>query len=737
MKITTLAPFRNIRAIVCQISAITIMNFSATDSWCAEVNVPLSPSRQFVRTETPPIVSSSAATRDSVANPLLYSSYLGGSEDEGIFALDGNENGQLIVGGTTISTDFPITEGAFDNSIDSGNVYFDAFVACISRNGEELIFCTYLGGARDDLVSCLQIQEGGEALIAGTSASDDFPTSENAYDRTRAGELYNPDIFFAKLSEMGDALIFSTYFGGNCYECPFSMVSDGQGGAIITGIVTGDDMPVTEGSFDETYNEGYQIHDAFVAHFYRDGSDLLYSTYLGGSGNDLAQAIVLAEDGEVVITGYTESDDFPTTEGGLYSEKTGGRDVFIARLNWDASELLYSTFFGGRSDDEAYALALDSSGVITFAGHSRSDDHASFFPITDNAYQQNFGEGYSDAFIASLNPAGDSLIYSTYLGGRSSEFIFALTSDGDGGIVAIGTTKSPDFPTTPSAYDTSLNGGALEGDAFIVRLSRDGSNLLYGTYFGGWDGFISPYGIELDNAGGVYFVGLTNCEDLPCTETAFDITFNGGNYDGFVANLEIGLPYSLRWNQMSYRLECNEENYLIFDIEGESFDADADLTLALQSENLPLEFVVFRDHGEGKGSLEWETTDEDAGSYLATFTLTDGDVEITADVIIKVNDINKVPSPELSLPARFVLETPFPNPFNSVVNFKFGLPVAGIVNMQIYDLSGRVLDQLASGNFVAGWHDVSWNASGMPAGMYIVMLKVHGSEFRQKVCLIR
>jgi uncharacterized repeat protein (TIGR01451 family) len=240
---------------------------------------------------------------------------------------------------------------------------------------------------------------------------------------------------------------------------------------------------------------------------------LLYSTYLGGSGNDRGYDIALDTAGNVYITGLTSSTGFPTTPG-AYDTSYGGHpsDVFVSKLSADGSTLLYSTYLGGNSEDGGYGIAVDSAGSVYIAGATYSTD----FPTSSGALDTTLSGG-RDAFAAKLNAAGDNLIYSTYLGGGRWDYGFCLAID-DTGNAYVGGFTHGSFPITSGAAQTTFGGS---GDGFVVKLGPDGSTLLYSTYLGGysWEGID---GIAIDNAGNAYLAASTHSTDFPTTPGAWD-----------------------------------------------------------------------------------------------------------------------------------------------------------------------------------------------------------------------
>jgi hypothetical protein len=299
-----------------------------------------------------------------------------------------------------------------------------------------------------------------------------------------------------------------------------------------------------ESRYDLTGGSAYGF--ALGASYDRHGSlvidpGLVYSTYLGGTGDDDAFAIAVDRAGSAYVTGSTVSPDFPPTTGAFDTSLNGGQDAFVTKLNASGSALDYSTYLGGTSSgvgygvaDEGRGIAVDRTGHAYVTGTTDSPD----FPTTAGALDTSLN-GRTDAFVTKLNASGSSLDYSTYLGGTTGEGGHGVAVDRRGSAYVAGSTGSLDFPTTAGAFDTSFNG---RFDGFVAKLSTSGSALDYSTYLGGTEGE-EGLGVALDRRGGAYVTGYTDSSDFPTTAGAFDTSFNGGpgpgffNHDAFVTKL--------------------------------------------------------------------------------------------------------------------------------------------------------------------------------------------------------
>jgi len=263
--------------------------------------------------------------------------------------------------------------------------------------------------------------------------------------------------------------------------------------------------------------------DAFVAKITPSGQELVYSTYLGGWGSDYAKGIAVDGSGNAYVTGYTASANFPTKDP-LQSSWAGSDDAFVTKINSAGSALSYSTYLGGSSDDYGEAIAVDGSGNAYIAGYTSSVA----FPTRNSIQSSN--AGLWDAFVTKINPAGSALVYSTYLGGSGFEYGLDIALDGNGNAYVTGPTYSTNFPTKNPLQAT--NGGGM--DAFVTKINSAGSALTYSTYLGGsFNDFAE--GIAVDKSGNSYIAGYTISDDFP-TKNPLQAT-NAGYSDAFVTKI--------------------------------------------------------------------------------------------------------------------------------------------------------------------------------------------------------
>jgi hypothetical protein len=411
---------------------------------------------------------------NATGNALVYSTFLGGSSDDvgaGI-AVDGS--GNAYVTGETFSSNFPTTPNAFQTI---GGGLEDAFVAKLNASGTALVYSTYLGGSGKNSANRLAVDGGGNAYVTGFTTSTNFPTTANAFQTTFGGGL--EDAFVTKLNASGTALVYSTYLGGSGADLGAGIAVDGGGNAYVTGLTNSTDFPTTAGAFQTSFGGTY---DAFVTKLNASGTALVYSTYLGGSGQTVGLRIAVDGSGNAYVTGWTIDTNFPTTAGAFQATLGGGEDAFVTKLNASGTALVYSTYLGGSGADLGAGIAVDGGGNAYVTSETESTN----FPSTAGAFQTTLGgTGAQNAFVTRLNASGTALVYSTYLRGSGGDMGSGIAVDGSGNAYVTGSTQSSDFPTTAGAFQSY----AGVGDAFIAKIGMPGFRLsapqtaLAGTTF--------------------------------------------------------------------------------------------------------------------------------------------------------------------------------------------------------------------------------------------------------------
>ncbi len=425
---------------------------------------------------------------------LLYSTYLGGGYYEDGCGIAVDANGCAYIIGGTHSSDFPLKNPYMTNT---GNLYIysDVFVTKFSADGQSLVYSTYLGGHDYDVGYGIAVDSNGCAYITGGTGSTDFPLKNpimnyKGYD----------DAFVTKLNPTGDGLIYSTYLGGSSWDWSYSIALDSNECAYITGNTKSTDFPI-QNAYQGSYAGAW---DVFVTKLSADGQSLVFSTYLGGDDWDNGNSIAVDSNGCAYVTGGTRSTDFPL-KNPIMNYK-GYDDAFVTKLSADGQSLVFSTFLGGSDDDYGRGITVDTNECAYITGNTKSTD----FP-TQKAYQgSNAGE--YDAFVTKLSADGQSLVFSTFLGGSDDEFERAsIAVDTNECAYITGYTYSTDFPLK-DPYMTDP--GDDYRDAFVTKLSSDGQSLVYSTYFGGTS-YDYGNGIAVDSNEYIYVTGGTWSEDFP------------------------------------------------------------------------------------------------------------------------------------------------------------------------------------------------------------------------------
>jgi len=433
---------------------------------------------------------------DLIIDPLIYSTFLGGSHEDGGFGITLDSNNNAYITGVTRSSNFSTTLSCYDDSLDGD---YDAFVVKLNAEGSKLIYSTFIGGSHGDGGFDIVLDSSNNAYITGTTRSSDFPTTSGCYDDSSNG---NNDVFIAKLNLDGSNLIYSTYVGGDDVDSGESIALDSGNNAYVTGYTNSNDFPTTTDCYDGTHNNAW---DGFVCKINSGGSNLIFSTLVGGSDNDESYAIALDSNNNAYIAGATRSSDFPTSLSCYDDSLNGDYDAFVVKLNAEGSKLIYSTFIGGSHGDGGFNIVLDSSNNAYITGMTRSSD----FPTTPSCYDNSLNGDY-DALIIKLNSDGSDLLYSTFVGGNGLEYGSGIAIDSTNRIYIGGATESNDFPITDDSFDSSYNG---EQDVFLFKVNTENTDLVYSTFIGGSDsdgGFVA---VTLDSKNNVYMTGTSQKEE--------------------------------------------------------------------------------------------------------------------------------------------------------------------------------------------------------------------------------
>lgn len=454
-----------------------------------------------------------------------YGSYLGGNGfDKGKY-VHVDKFGNIYVAMESNSNDYNTTPGAFQSSLAGAR---DIVVAKFSKDGE-LLFLTYFGGDKNEMHKGLEIDKNGNIYIIGFTQSTNFPTTDNAFMKNKTG-IQNA---FLSVFNTNGSLIYSTLIGGENIDRAFGLAIDDDGNAYIEGITNSVNFPVTSDAFqkvkagplwdinmtsgDITFQDSF---DLFIAKINVFSGNLEYATYFGGETMDTTEgSIAVDENGIIYFGGYTSSLLWNVTDNAYQKNHANDvNDAFLTVLNPNTATLLFSTYLGGSDDDIGGKIVLSKDGFLYYVGDTFSSD----FLITDNAIQKVYkGAGNmvlgGDAFIMKINITDWSLVYSTYFGGLADDGIGDFAIDEEGNLYLLFSTESSDFSITDNAYQKHKNGFEYSNstptfdvdfptfDSAIVKLSADGSKLLYSSYYGGSSGE-QGFGFCLNKGGFILFI---------------------------------------------------------------------------------------------------------------------------------------------------------------------------------------------------------------------------------------
>ena len=466
-------------------------------------------------------------------DPLLASTYLGGSKWDSCVALAVDSSGCVYVTGTTRSGEFPTTPGAYNIGPAIGALFISKFDPGLST----LLASTLMYGSGSDSPADILLDGQGSVYITGSTTSTNFPVTPGAYCRTFQGSEY--DVFVSRLNTDLTTLVDSTYLGGSEYEWGNALARTAEGNIVCAGATRSEDFPTTGSAFQRKLcpNNMQSVFDAFVAVFDSSLSALAASTYLGGSNFDGVEDVCVDSYGAIRLAGSTGGQGFPIRAGAAQPIFGGGDfDAFVTTMDGGLQTVVSSTFVGGASNDTAYAILMDGSDYLYIGGDTASSN----FPVTAYAYDNGPQHGAADAFICRLNAGLGNIRNSTLLGGADYDSCQSLARSAYGHIYAAGNTASGDFPATARAFQKALK----ESDGFIALLSPDLGALEAATFFGGTS-YDYIYDLALDKHGKVFFAGYTESYNLPVTPGAFDMWYDKPDLpwhgDGYVAKLDANL----------------------------------------------------------------------------------------------------------------------------------------------------------------------------------------------------
>jgi uncharacterized repeat protein (TIGR01451 family) len=453
---------------------------------------------------------------------LAYSTYLGGSGTDSGSGIAVDAAGSAYVTGYTNSPNFP-TQSAYQTTL---NNTWSVFVTKLAPDGSALVYSTYLGGSyglygSSDYGWGIAVDAAGSAYITGGTSSLDFPTTPGAFQTQQSNVSGGMSAFVTKLSPAGNSLAYSTYLGGNVLTIGQAIAVDTAGSAYVTGETTSANFPIVSGY--QTTKKG--SYNAFVAKVTPAGDWLVYSTFLGGSGQDYGYGIAIDTAGSAYVTGTTTSPDFPTTPLAyqITTPYSGAQVVFVTRLAPAGNALMYSTLLGNETGIYVNGIAVDGAGSAYVTG-------SGVVPTTQSAYSTS-----GTIFVTKFAPAGDALVYSTQLGGSSNDGGFdggfAIAVDAAGSAYVAGRTNFSGFPTQSPSQTTC---GAPS--AFVTKFAPGGNALAWSTCLG--SGSTTGTGIAVDAAGSAYVTGYTTSPIFPTEPLAFQANL-AGSQNAFVTKLSV------------------------------------------------------------------------------------------------------------------------------------------------------------------------------------------------------
>ncbi len=478
-------------------------------------------------------------SKDLIIDPLIYSTFIGGSVHDISNDIAIDPNGNAYITGSTSSPDYDYITGSYQTN----KADYDIFITKVKYNGNSLIFSSIIGGDSIDTGNCIFVDDN-HVYIGGESKSTNYPAVLDYHIQYHSAGY---DGILTKLNSLGSSLTYSTYLGGSNVD-GINGIYVLNGYAYVTGRTASTNF-LTQNAFQSTLAGGL---DVFIAKINIQGNGLVYSTFLGGIGNEIGTDIFIDSNGNAYITGFTTSIDFDLASAYQNSIK-GYTDVFISKLNPNGNNLLYSTYFGGADDDYATGIKVVNGSIgnnpplfythVYITGYTKSSTQ---FPISSNAYQTSYGGGNFDAFVSKFNINNNALIYSTYIGGSDEDYAYDIALQNDLACI-IGHTSSIDFDITNGAYQTANEGYF---DVFVTKLNSNGSNLLYSTYLGG-SGSDKGKGIQVDTSGYAYLTGYTGSHNFDIVLGAYQNTYGGGSTDVFVTKLEMSVTTSIQTESLS------------------------------------------------------------------------------------------------------------------------------------------------------------------------------------------
>ena len=457
---------------------------------------------------------------DNVDLEVDILTYLGGTEDDRSWSIAVDNDDNIYITGQTNSDDFPSTYTIGD-TLGSNDIFITKF----SSSGS-FIYSTIIGGSSSDVPAGIKVDASGNVYVAGTTYSQDFPIV-NGYDPIiepgNPPYTYGKDAFILKLNSAGNSLNFSTYLGDENSDQIYDIAIDQENNIYVVGATSSPEFPITSNAFDKIYEHS---SEGFVTKLSNTGQSIIYSSFVGGEKTESCEAIALDSNNNMYITGTTQSAEFPTLNAYSTAFSDDQFCCFVLKLS-SGGTLVYSTHVGGTSaefpdGDFASDIAVDSDGNAYVSGQTSSED----FPLV-NEFVDTVAAN-QDGFILKLGPGGNTLEYSSYIGGDYSTSASNLIVNEYGEVCLLGFTSSTEFEAIRG--NSTYGGGLSDG---IIYLLSDAGTPIYSSYFGGGDSDI--WGdVAFDSTGRILTAGYTRSAGFP-VESAYDENFNGGTFDAFLS----------------------------------------------------------------------------------------------------------------------------------------------------------------------------------------------------------
>ncbi|TAE47354.1 MAG: hypothetical protein EAZ89_18110, partial [Bacteroidetes bacterium] len=626
------------------------------------------------------------------------------TSDDYVMAVTRDADNNMYITGYTKSLTFPITPGIYQNVYGGG---IDNFVAKFNPSGTSLIFSTYIGGNDWELSYGIGTDSQRRVYIAGYGRSANYPITSGSDQPLSGGGL--AEGFITCLTPAGDSLVYSSFFGGSDRDYIYDLEVHDNGDAWVTGYTLSNDLPVSTGAYQESFAGG---GDAFVVK-YSSGGNRAYSTYLGGSGYDIANAVRVNAAGEVYVAGTTSSYDLPVSAGAYQGSPNfvpglTEEDAFIYKLSASGGSLVYGTYMGGSDSDVASGLDINTAGEAFITGTTYSTD----LPVSVSAFQALTGGG-GDAFAARISATGTSLGYCTYLGGSSMEMSKSVRVNADNEAFLFGSTLSAAFPVTSGS--ASYVG---QYDLFLSVLLSDGSALKASALYGG------TYN-EYPRANGAIYL-KDNQFVLVATTHSPDIQMTGGAYQSVKTNGTADAPW-LMGGDLSTVLEAGgagleavwSETRQLTQLRWTAPESAEALQAVVERKAPGENWTSVFTCETAPGALrlrEWEDASEvfsgEIRLYRVRFVSASGETGYTAVVQVEIPDAGDL---GLSLS---------PNPARGPATLRCRKPEAVPAEISIYDAQGRRV-----------WHEAdirsadieyALNVGAWGPGLYMVRVSAPG-----------